>query len=405
MSRKIFAGCPIQTLVLTAIGFKEIFALWFYWTSFAHRIVTKDKLTKDKEVERKMTMNDILKYDEAAEGLSDRLKHKLKGIPGEMKRQIREIHVRLGRPLTVNTGREELFVTDSGDLCRRYTPHAYRANQSDLNESFKVLCGYSVHSCQNEIRSGFLTIRGGHRAGICGTAVTERGKLSGVRDISSISLRVARQVIGAADELIRAAYPTGTEGFPTICGTLIVGIPASGKTTLLRDLIRQMASGNLGRIYKVAVVDERGELGASFRGEPQNDLGYCCDLLDGYPKGEGMNLALRTLSPHVIVCDEIGAQEDADAVLDSLNAGVSVIATAHASNLEELLRRRQIARLLTEGAFQKIVFLKGANQPAKVARVFDWEEIHAEINRDRTDDCGDDDGWIKHVGQFVQAGV
>ena len=104
-------------------------------------------------------------------------------------------------------------------------------------------------------------------------------------------------MIGAADELIRAAYPTGTEGFPTICGTLIVGIPASGKTTLLRDLIRQMASGNLGRIYKVAVVDERGELGASFRGEPQNDLGYCCDLLDGYPKGEGMNLALRTLSP------------------------------------------------------------------------------------------------------------
>lgn len=350
-------------------------------------------------------MNDMGKYDEAVEGLCGSLKESLKSLPSEMKQKIKEIHVRQGRPLTVNTGGEVLFVTRAGGLSRQFSSQVYIAEKRELNESFKILCGYSVHSFQNEIRAGFLTIKGGHRAGICGTAVTEQGRLSGVRDISSISLRVARQIKGAANDLLAKAYAGGSTALPNVCSTLIAGVPASGKTTLLRDLIRQLASGACGRLYKVAVVDERGELGAAFQGAPQNDLGYCCDLLDGYPKGEGMNLALRTLSPHIIVCDEIGAEEDAAAIMASLNAGVPVIATVHASCLEELLKRRHIAGLLRDGAFDKIAFLKGAGQPSKVAEVWKWEDIDAQIRGNRFDDSGDEYDWHKHVGQFVKKGV
>jgi stage III sporulation protein AA len=227
-----------------------------------------------------------------------------------------------------------------------------RISQNQLESCFYALCDYSIHTHQEDIRQGFVTLRGGHRAGISGSCVWENGQPAGIRDVSSICIRIARQKKGAADRLA-AMLLTGEIGG----GILIVGAPGSGKTTLLRDLARQLAGGLTGTYYRVAAVDERGELGAAADGVPQNDLGVCCDLLDGFPKGEGIEIAVRTLSPDFILCDELGGAEEIEAVRQSLCRGVRMAASIHATDLDELLARPGVRELLGTGAFSHLILL------------------------------------------------
>jgi stage III sporulation protein AA len=226
------------------------------------------------------------------------------------------------------------------------------------------MCAYSVHSHQEEIREGFISLRGGHRAGISGTAVLQRGKITAVRDISSINLRIARDIEGIAKPLMEQVFPGGK-----LCGLLIAGPPSSGKTTMLRDVARRISSGHTGRFVKCVVVDERCEIGAVFDGIPQNNLGPCCDVLSGYPKGEGIWHAVRSLSPQVVVCDEIGGVKEAESIIEGLNCGVQVIATAHSGNVQELMQRPQIKRLLEHGAFGRIVQLQGDIAPGTIEQI------------------------------------
>ena len=235
--------------------------------------------------------------------------------------------------------------------------------REDLEESFRILCGYSVHSHEEDLKNGFLTLKGGHRAGLCGTAGLQDGHVVGMREISSIHLRIARQIDGAGN----AVVDTFRSG---LVSTLICGTPGSGKTTILRDAAMQLANGALGRRLKVAVIDERGEIAATHQGVPQNRMGMCY-ILDGYPKSIGMQIALRTLSPDLIVCDEIGSEEDASGIEQSLYAGVTVLATAHAGRVEELYHRPQLSRLLQGGAFSRIILLRDRTHPCEIAQVME----------------------------------
>ncbi|MFR2562105.1 MAG: stage III sporulation protein AA, partial [Anaeromassilibacillus sp.] len=180
----------------------------------------------------------------------------------------------------------------------------------------------------------------------------------------SINIRIARQVYGCASAVLQAVGKNLREG------VLIAGAPASGKTTILRDMARQLSSGLCGDVRKVAVVDERGELAGTYRGVPQNDLGPCCDVLDGYPKGEGILQAIRSLSPEFIICDELGGLADVEAAAQGLNAGVGMISSVHAGNVRELLRRQQAVSLLHTGAFGYVVLLEGSREPGRVAEVY-----------------------------------
>lgn len=231
--------------------------------------------------------------------------------------------------LRLRAGRRAVVVTVGG----RCIPCSERLSRSDIEQCFQELCGHSVHSFSREISEGYITLAGGHRVGFCGTAVMRDGRLETLRDISSMNIRFAREIVGCAAELYDRVFRDG------MCSLLLAGKPCTGKTTLLRDIARI-----IGADRRVALIDSRNELAAVCRGEPSLDVGENTDILCGYPKREGIMTALRTLSPDVVICDEIGG--DADAVLQCIHCGAKLIATAHASSVEELYRRPDTAALL-----------------------------------------------------------
>ena len=268
--------------------------------------------------------------------------------PGELLKNATELRFRAGQGCTLTCGE------------KNYIVEGIQATSADLEELMEAICRGAAYQFENQLENGYIPLPGGHRAGICGTFVRDEQGLVRVRNVSSVNLRVCRDIRGIAEAL-----------FPKLlcddrfCSTLIVSEPCGGKTTLLTDLVRVLSEKG----YRSAVVDERGEIAAVYSGVPQKDLGALADVLDGYPKPYGMMIALRTLSPQVLVCDEIGTEEETERMLEAMNAGVPVLVTAHARDEEELFNRPQIRRLTDAGAISKVVMLKGAKSPGKIRKV------------------------------------
>lgn len=247
-----------------------------------------------------------------------------------------ELRLRAGRPAVLVTRPHRLEVC-SQPLTR-----------DDIEECFREVCRYSVHSYENELREGFITLDGGHRVGVCGAAVLRGGRVDGLRDISSLNIRIAHEIKGCADELYNRLFSDG------LCSVLIGGAPLSGKTTVLRDLARLV-----GQNHTTALIDTRGELSACNQGLPMLDVGLNTDILYGCPEAEGILLALRSLSPEVIICDELSGRESAAELC--FDSGVRLIATAHAGSMTELLQKPQLAEITAHA--KRAVFLKGIGEP------------------------------------------
>ena len=314
-------------------------------------------------------MRDDERYLAAIQTLGEHVRRVLARVSGDVQRETTEIRLRVGRPLGLITPARILFVDEHGGIAPRPVLNAFIVTKADMQDCFVSLCGWAVHSHQREMADGYIAVRGGHRAGVAATAVVEDGLVASVRDITSINLRIAREIFGCADQLIRGYF------MDRPCGLLLAGAPASGKTTLLRDLARQLSSGTPGVYRKVCVVDESGEIGASSGGLIQNDLGPCCDLLAGYPKAKGLQIAIRYLSPEIIICDEIATEAEIEAVAAAVNSGVAVVTSVHAASFEELYRKRMIGRLFETGAFAYAAMLRGADKPAQILAVRKVEEL------------------------------
>lgn len=258
--------------------------------------------------------------------------------------EIREIRLRTDRPAAVTLKDSIRYITADGNFTYA-SETAPNVSSEDIKRTFEAVCQYSIHSFQKEIAEGFVTVKGGHRVGICGT-------FSGgtVKNIGSLNFRAAKEVIGCSDELFGKIFGKG------LCSLLIAGAPGSGKTTILRDISRR-----LGKYYRTALIDERGELAAVWNGIPQNDVGVNTDVFDGYDKPTGIMTAVRVMSPQIVICDEIGSGDDMEAVRTALQSGVRVAASIHASSLDELGRKG-----IDPDMFGNIAVLSDAGTPPKI---------------------------------------
>lgn len=271
--------------------------------------------------------------------------------------ELREIRLRLGRACSVTVGNRNEVLIDY------QTGAVISLTDSQMSKCFHKICENSIYKHENEIKNGYITLPNGYRVGFCGS----RNDNGMIYDISSMNIRISHRIENAADELFEQLYDKGK-----VASCLIVSEPCGGKTTMLTSLSAKLCERNL----RVSVVDERGEIAACHHGVPQNDVGKLCDVLDNYPKGEGMQIALRTLSPQVLICDEVGSTEDVAAMVQAMNAGVPVIATAHAGAVSDLLERPQLKYLLDSGSVSKIAILKGAANPGKLKCILSVGELY-----------------------------
>lgn len=261
---------------------------------------------------------------------------------------VEEVRLRCGAPLTVGIWGESCFVTPAGGITN-YESDAYTVSSEEVQTAFGRVCENSVYAHLEEIRQGFITIRGGHRVGICGKAVCDGKEIKTFREISSLNFRIAHQLIGLADGIIDKII----DG-ENVKSTLLIAPPQMGKTTLLRDIIRQVSD----RGFKCGVADDRGELAAMYRGVPCNDIGAQTDVIDGAPKADAVELLLRTMSPKVIASDEIASEADVEALRAAAGTGVKIIATTHGSSVEEALSRKVLKPMFEDKIFDSAILIR-----------------------------------------------
>ena len=260
----------------------------------------------------------------------------------------REIRIRVGQPVLL-CGEKDVRT------------EAFRPDAQALEELLLSLCGGAMYACEEQLRAGFLTLKGGHRAGVCGRMLYRDGKPLRYAEIQSLNIRIARQI--PCDR--RAINCAGSRD--ALRSVLVISPPGMGKTTLLREMARSLSISGV----QVSVADERGEIAASFGGIPQLDVGPCTDVMDAMPKAEAVHRMLRTMAPQVIVTDEIGSAQDAQALLEAQRSGVHILCSAHGNGMKDVLSRPSMQILMEGAVFDRLIVLGGA--PGHIASIYDRE--------------------------------
>ncbi len=282
---------------------------------------------------------------------------------------LEEIRLRAGKPLVLQNYRKEWFIRADGVLSSKPSG-SFCVTHDDIRISLELMSQNSIYAYQDEIKNGYITIKGGHRVGLSGRVIADGGTVRNIKDIAGLNIRLANQIIGCSKKVMGYVIKSGTD----IYNTLIISPPQCGKTTILRDIARNLSDGipEFGFSgVNVGIVDERSELAACLRGIAQNNVGLRTDVLDGCPKGIGMPMLIRSMSPKIIITDEIGNDGDREAVHGVLNAGARIVTSAHGYNVSELKSRREVLKLIEDKAFERYIVLGNDDGPGTLVEVID----------------------------------
>ena len=294
------------------------------------------------------------------------------GQVAEQADRLQEIRLRANQPITVLMDNREWFLSKEGGFTQDIS-YASCSSEKELEAILTHVCHYSIYAFADEIRQGFLTIPGGHRIGLSGQVILEnRDQVRNLKYIRYLNIRIAHEIKGVSDSLLPGLYDDKGEPY----NTLLISPPGCGKTTMLRDLVRNVSNGNdYGKGVNVSIVDERSEIAGSYLGIAQNDVGIRTDVLDGCPKTEGMMMLIRAMAPRVLAVDELGSDGDIQALRTASGCGCKLFATIHGSSLEEVKYKKFMSGVIADKLFDRYVVLTRKNGSCEVEGVYTGEGV------------------------------
>lgn len=314
-------------------------------------------------------------FDDASLLLPERMSVLLRQLPAQMKNQVTELRVRRNKPLVVMLGSLACFLTDAGKLINHCSPHCLSVEAEAFEAVFAKVCAFSVHTHMGTLIDGYVTAENGNRIGVAASAVIKNGEICSIKDATSLNIRIAKNVTDCARGVLNALY---IHAFPSI---IVAAPPGGGKTTFLRDFARLLSGGFGGSYKKITVIDERSEIAAF-------DLGVNTDIINGFPKKKGIEIAVRTLSPDMIVCDEIADDEEVDMIKSGFSSGVSFAVSVHVKNMQDIAQKSIMKKLILTGEFDYAVLLED------YADSFTVVDLRS---------CNNEDPWTVHDSRFLGA--
>ena len=294
-----------------------------------------------------------MNYDEIYKILPGTIGNSIKQFLMEDK--IQEIRIKVGKPIILNLAFEEKVLD-------------YIPTREDLRYLITKISNYSLYAFEEEIKQGYITLKGGHRVGLAGECVMSKGEVRTIKNISSLNIRICKEVIGASNKVMKLI----TEN-DRVYNTLIVSPPKCGKTTILRDIAKNLSNGMYQislKGKKVTIVDERSEIAACYNGIPQMNVGIRTDILDNCLKKSGMIMAIRSLSPEVLICDEIGTEGDLEALNMAFNSGVNIIVTVHGYDINDIYNREVFKELIDNCVLERIIVLSNRRGAGTIEKVY-----------------------------------
>lgn len=299
--------------------------------------------------------------------ISPRIRKIIENLNDSVIENIQEIRLRKGKPVVIVSKGNSEFLTKNSKTTFISSNICVIPTENEIIDTVNKMCGYSMHTQTENMAKGYITLKNGSRVGLAGTAVCDDGCVKNIKDITSLNIRIPRNVFNISDIIFDYLIKNA------LSNIIVVGPPNCGKTTMLKDIEFQFSSGRAGKYYKVCVIDERNEIFSNEFSGPNTDV------LSGYRKDIGILNALRTLSPDIIICDEISDITEAKRVVEGMNSGVKFILSFHASNKEELLKKEAFNLLINSACIDVVVFLSDCKTPGVITGIYKIEGHKDEI--------------------------